>query len=219
MRKIGNKELDEIGKRLVRADVIQSREVERIVANPALFDSIRTRIASETKRPANRRWFLNPAVASCASVVLVAVVAFAFLSSGSKDLPKVPAPIADSSSPAKTNRSRQADQIVDNNRFKQESSEAPRVERISSRPTVRQFRSRPTVAQQMSHHEGEFYAVSYAGDPNETERGGRIIRVDIPRTTLFAMGIDVPLENETETVKADLLVGNDGVTRGIRVVK
>jgi hypothetical protein len=65
----------------------------------------------------------------------------------------------------------------------------------------------------------DFYAVSYAGDPHETERGGRIVRVDIPRSTLFAMGINVPLENESATVKADLLVGSDGVTRGIRVVE
>ena len=74
------------------------------------------------------------------------------------------------------------------------------------------------MAQQASH-EGEFYALSFAGDPNEAERGGRIVRVDIPRSTLYAMGVDIPLENEAETVKADLLVGNDGVTRAIRVVK
>lgn len=80
------------------------------------------------------------------------------------------------------------------------------------------MRARPASAR-LVDDENEFYALSYAGDPNETERGGRIVRVDIPRATLFAMGFDLPLENESETVRADLLVGSDGVTRAVRVVK
>ena len=64
----------------------------------------------------------------------------------------------------------------------------------------------------------EFYPVTYTGDTGETVRGGRVIRVDVPRSTLFAMGLNVPLENESPTVKADLLVGPDGVTRAIRLV-
>jgi hypothetical protein len=33
------------------------------------------------------------------------------------------------------------------------------------------------------------------------------------------MGMNVPLENESPTVKADILVGPDGVTRAIRLVE
>jgi len=101
-----------------------------------------------------------------------------------------------------------------------------RPERVSTRsdmpgvPDVKINRPRQSAAQRIRYEsEGDFYALSYAGDPSETERGGRIVRVDIPRSTLFAMGVDVPLENESETVKADLLIGSDGVTRAIRVVK
>jgi hypothetical protein len=95
-----------------------------------------------------------------------------------------------------------------------------RPERITmSRPAERTVtRTRPTSARHVDD-QNEFYALSYAGDPNETERGGRIVRVDISRATLFAMGFDLPLENESETVRADLLVGSDGVTRAVRVVK
>ena len=41
----------------------------------------------------------------------------------------------------------------------------------------------------------------------------------MPRSALFAMGVNIPLENDAEVVKADLLVGTDGVTRAIRVVE
>ena len=61
--------------------------------------------------------------------------------------------------------------------------------------------------------------VTYTGDNGESARGGRVIRVEVSRATLFAMGINVPLENESPTVKADLLVGPDGVTRAIRLVE
>jgi hypothetical protein len=46
-----------------------------------------------------------------------------------------------------------------------------------------------------------------------------VIRVDVPRSTLFAMGFPVSLENESPTVKADLLIGPDGATRAVRLVE
>lgn len=59
----------------------------------------------------------------------------------------------------------------------------------------------------------------FDGDTLEAARGGHVVRVDMPRSSLFAMGVNVPLENETGSIKADLLVGPDGVTRGIRLVE
>jgi hypothetical protein len=64
-----------------------------------------------------------------------------------------------------------------------------------------------------------FFPISYAGEPEEASYGGRIIRVDLKRSSLFAMGVNLPLENDDEVVKADLLVGSDGVARAIRVIK
>jgi hypothetical protein len=66
--------------------------------------------------------------------------------------------------------------------------------------------------------DGEFYPVAYSGDIDEAAAGGRVIRVDMNRSSLFALGVNLPLENDEETVKADLIVGRDGVTRAIRLV-
>ena len=46
-----------------------------------------------------------------------------------------------------------------------------------------------------------------------------MIRVDVPRSTLFVMGFPVSLENDSPTVKADLLIGPDGATRAVRLVE
>ena len=217
MRKLDNKKLNEIGKRLVKANTLSTHDVDSIVANPALFDSVRMRIALENAGPKIQRSLISPRIAAFASLVLIGGLAFAFVALRSEQpgvvaVRPVPAPLKTTD----VKQFRQSDTMVE--------TELPpvdtriRPERISNKPNVRPARSRQPVAQQ-ARYEGDFYALSYAGDPSETERGGRIVRVDIPRSTLFAMGVNIPLENEAETVKADLLVGNDGVTRAIRVVR
>ena len=228
MRKLEKKTLDEIAKVLVKADAASPRDIESIIANPALFDSIRERVklaASEAAGTTRPFYFGRTAVASFASVALVTAVSFALVVFNTKsvDVAIVPVPEAPRSRET-TKKHNQPDRVA--------APELPRTEspvsseRVSARPEVADApevkidRRKRSAAQQIRYEgEGDFYALSYAGDPNETERGGRIVRVDIPRSTLFAMGVDVPLENESETVKADLLIGSDGVTRAIRVVK
>ena len=215
MRKLENKKLDDVGKALVRASGVSARDLEKIVANPALFESVRARIALDNSAPVSRRSFFYPGVATFASVAVMTAVAVSFGVFRSEPNKVVVDRLPAAPRKPEVKQPREAD-IVDTPA--PPTSEPIRAERISNRPTIRTGSPRRPVAQQ-ARYSGEFYAVSYAGDPHETERGGRIVRVDIPRSTLFAMGVDIPLENERETVKADLLIGSDGVTRGIRVVE
>jgi hypothetical protein len=217
MRKLENEKLDEIGKLLVKSGTTPNRDIERAIANPALFDAVQKRIATIEDRPSTRRSrLLVPSLASFASIALIAVVGFAFFKSGtlvSKELVSTP-----TVSPTKGEITKHGE--PDSLPALRPPVEPTQItaERASHRvPVVRAPRPKQPVVEQ-ARFVDDFYAVSYAGDPHETERGGRIVRVDIPRSTLFAMGINVPLENESATVKADLLVGSDGVTRGIRVV-
>jgi hypothetical protein len=89
----------------------------------------------------------------------------------------------------------------------------------SDRTTVpqpqRAVSARPVQAQ--PEEDPDFYAVSYAG--RDSLAGGRIVRVDLPRAQAFALGLPVSLENDSDTVRADLLIGPDGVPRGARLVK
>jgi hypothetical protein len=219
MRKLDNKTLDEIGRILVKSPAVRPEDLEKIVSDPSLFDSIRLRISQE-KRPeasAQRRTY-TPRIrfAFAGAVVVVAALAFVFAAlRGEKPtiaVRRIPVPATQ----AKPTQFAEPDTIgaplPDPVREiapqkASVSTPSPRISRPSSK----------AVAD--VHYEGDFYALSYAGDPHETDRGGRIIRVDIPRSTLFAMGVNIPLENEAEMVKTDLLVGTDGVTRAIRVVR
>jgi hypothetical protein len=217
MKRLQNKKFDEIGMAVVKSGALPAREIDRIIADPALFDSVQRRIALESSVPASRKSYPRPFIAAFASVTLVAAVAFALVALRSTDDVVVQTPpVAAPQKAAEVSRFDKPDSIATENI--RPIAEPSRPQRVSAPATVRPVRRDQPSVQQASY-QADFYAVSYAGDPHETERGGRIVRVDIPRSTLFAMGVDIPLENERETVKADLLIGNDGVTRGIRVVE
>jgi hypothetical protein len=48
---------------------------------------------------------------------------------------------------------------------------------------------------------------------------GHVVRVELPRSALVSMGLPMNLERAGEPVKADVLMGDDGVARAIRFVR
>ena len=64
----------------------------------------------------------------------------------------------------------------------------------------------------------EFYPITYT-DNQDSNDGGQLVRVELPRSSIAAMGIDPPVENESPKVKTDLLIGSDGVMKAVRFVK
>lgn len=215
-------ELKRIAGVLVRSASVSESEIGKIACDPAMFDKVRARIkAGETRTTASLTSFSfirrNAAAVSGVLLISIAAISFGLLRGKTTETAKV-TPIEKSVEISRPviNRFPAPDNAVEPGSMPAEDRIAPQrasmTTRVEPRPRVRKVSP-------AGHSGGEFYAVSYAGDPTETERGGRIIRVDMSRSALFAMGVDIPLENEAEVVKADLLVGNDGVTRAIRVVK
>src|SRR5687768_8944566 len=99
MRKPENKRIDEIGKMLVKAGTMPSRDIEKIIANPSLFEGVRQRIAlADVERPEPRRSILRPAVAISGLIfVAAAAIAIVSLRSGNSTQivsgPQTPAPV------------------------------------------------------------------------------------------------------------------------------
>jgi hypothetical protein len=63
----------------------------------------------------------------------------------------------------------------------------------------------------------EFVPLLYGGDPGLMETG-QVLRVELPTRVLESFGIPVQEELRTRRVRADLLVGEDGIARAIRFV-
>ncbi|HZF38445.1 MAG TPA: hypothetical protein VE715_06465 [Blastocatellia bacterium] len=64
----------------------------------------------------------------------------------------------------------------------------------------------------------DFFPLSY-GDDQKPMESGEVIRVQMPRSALIAFGLPVNVERADVPVKADLLVGEDGLAWAIRFVR
>lgn len=64
----------------------------------------------------------------------------------------------------------------------------------------------------------DFMPLTYDGGALAME-SGHVIRVELPRTALVSMGLPMNPERANELVKADVLLGDDGVARAIRFVR
>lgn len=53
-------------------------------------------------------------------------------------------------------------------------------------------------------------------DPREPLDHGRVVRVELPRSSLRTFGLPMNEERGFEAVKADVLLGEDGMARAIR---
>jgi len=210
---------DRLGKRLIGETMLSDREIDKIIASPVLYSSIRKRINSKPAESTGFAWLRIPAVAAFASLlVVVGVAAFAFFGNSGTPLQakrilpsnEVAQPITRSSEPDGLG-SRSMEPAA----LEQPRRNSPQVQVVDRRPVTSGVRRRvPMVKTQPTM---EFIPLVYTGDPNESINGGRVIRVEMSRASLFAMGVNIPIENGTELVKADLLVGQDGVPRAIRM--
>ena len=97
---------------------------------------------------------------------------------------------------------------------KPQHSQPKRVHRVSSR--------RAESAQVANHATKEiatdFIPLSYMSAAS-LQDGGQIVRVQLPRSALANFGLPVNMDRYNEKVKADVLVGVDGMARAIRFVQ
>lgn len=64
----------------------------------------------------------------------------------------------------------------------------------------------------------DFLPVTYGGVANLAD-GGRMVRVQLPRSAMASFGLPVNMDRANEWVKADVLLGVDGLAHAIRFVR
>lgn len=64
----------------------------------------------------------------------------------------------------------------------------------------------------------DFMPVTYGGAANLAD-GGRMVRVELPRSAMASFGLPVNMDRANERVKADVLLGVDGLAHAIRFVR
>ncbi|HEY6402193.1 MAG TPA: hypothetical protein VI479_12330 [Blastocatellia bacterium] len=63
----------------------------------------------------------------------------------------------------------------------------------------------------------DYIPLTYLADATAVE-SGMVLRVELPPSALITMGLQAPVERTDSPVKADLIVGDDGVARAVRFV-
>ena len=103
----------------------------------------------------------------------------------------------------------------------QAQNETPK--RHAPKPPRRNAGSRRAAETPTAHHVQNEVATDFipVGDMNSVvlQDGGQIIRVKLHRSALVKFGIPVNMDRYNENVKADVLIGVDGLARAIRFVQ
>ena len=102
-------------------------------------------------------------------------------------------------------------------------SPAPKKEEVvAEKPRPRRSVRRASRSEVANHVTREiatdFMPLGYL-NPATLQDGGRIVRVELPRSALVNFGLPVNMDRYHETVKADVLLGVDGLAHAIRFVK
>jgi len=64
----------------------------------------------------------------------------------------------------------------------------------------------------------EYFPLTYLAGATAME-SGTVVRVELSRTALISLGVPVQPDRPEETLKADVVLGDDGVARAIRLVR
>lgn len=229
-RDLQNEKPDKFGRELLAAAKVPDAEIEKIVTAPQLFQRVRANIEAEKSRRQTKSIFTVPnfqfwnwqklglAFAVLAVLIFGAAI-FSFRIS-----PPETAKQAAVEEPPVLESAKPPDEILP----PQNSPDDFQPRRIAARTKIKkqsltsQNSARKSKVSPPSKIENQtdapFVALTFAGDFDERDER-QIVRVEMSRSKLLALGVAVQTENEGERIKADLLVGADGVARAIRLVQ
>jgi hypothetical protein len=222
-----NKEIYRIGDKVLKSVRLPDEEIDRIVAAPHLVDRLRAAMESgqavTDQAGTSKGWPLrytlrrqNAWAAIAVVLVLTAAIGWVVFEKQNYIADELAGVVQPPNVPQITAG------VIDIPEIEVRTDEVRKVREPRRSETARSARTRSqvkTVRQVKEIEMGEFQALTYAGEREEPGEGGRIVRVELSPAALFAMGVDIAVENESGKVKADLLIGADGVMKGVRVEK
>lgn len=222
-----NKEIYRIGDKVLKSVRLPDEEIDRIIAAPHLVDRLRAAMESgqavTDQAGTSKRWplrytLLRQNAWAAVAVVLVLAGAIGWIFIARQNY--IGSDLAGIAQPAEIPQIIPGVIDIRENEVTQDDVRKVRGPRRNETARVVKIRSQIKPVKQVKEIEmGEFQALTYAGEREETGEGERIVRVELSPASLFAMGVDIAVENDGGTVKADLLIGADGVMKGVRVEK
>ena len=184
-----------------------AEEMETLNAPPEV--EMKLRAAFRAHRVVARRSYVNYWVAGIAAALLIAISVIAL--SWRADQPQ-----QTNAEVTRTPEKKEEPRIDNPPPPKQE--EVVQVQQPPRRRHVRRA-PRAEVANHVNREIAtDFMALGYLS-PATLQDGGQIVRVELPRSALVNFGLPVNMDRGHEKVKADVLLGVDGLAHAIRFVQ
>lgn len=206
-QRISNEKLDSIGTMLLEAGRLTPDDIDQIAARPGLFAGIRRGMevekVSSAITPTSSSWRCSVALVPAMASVVLGLAYFGL----------VPTQQSSFSEKEETKSPNRQDASIAATVSGDTGVRQRTIAKVAA-PQLKRATERAQVARQEST--GDFYALTY---DNDLDADVRLIRAELPRSALIAMGLNLHLENGNDKVQTDLLVGADGVPRAIRIVK
>jgi hypothetical protein len=215
--------LNRVGRQLLESTRIQDEEIERILAAPQLFNLVKARIEEQKIKQTKSVFFavLNwqKRRLSFGSAALLPVVIMVLLSVFAGWNSSLNFEAAKMSVPE--------NQLVsseDEGLFASLGLAEPETPNLAKRSGLTKLpkpllKSKQQPLPKVVEEEQEFYPLTFVGDLEDMQADAQIVRVELPRSSLIALGVNPPAENAAEKIKTEFLIGSDVVTRGIRFLK
>lgn len=227
-KNLSNQESAKIGRSLFKSVQQNKTELDEIFDSPALFNSIRREVYQEQSvfsPTRNSLWLIGYGLASVLVIGLLLTSALYFVNSLIK--------VADDSVSGS-----QSEGIFQP--FEEESTSEYNPQRFIknkktksiNRPQMigKETRKSPLKPTQIKkaipktkksslENNSPFYAINGANNFDLQNEGISVVRADFSREELSAMGIEVLNDIGSYRVKAEVLVGDDGQPRAIRILK
>lgn len=176
-------------------------------------------VLTARRRPGTR-WLY--AAASVAAIALI-VTLLALAASRARDSQQPAPQKASSPNPEELRPSAPKLQALPSTEMGAVANKAPEQQRRSAARIRNVSRSKPRVDDLDKPAPGDELATEFIPLMNREALaqmdGGQVMRVELPRSALMSFGLPMDMERATERIKADVLVGNDGLARAIRFVR
>ena len=234
MKDLRDEKIERLERRLLKANRVRPEELREIVAAPQLLAKINARIKKEqavrsletaagarAKFPI-RSWPRIGLAFGAAVVFLAGALGLIFFAraadfSDAQLTEAAAAPEIEKPTAAAINEN-EPPQVtaVENRDFSKKTALKNRTSKSGRR--VSKLKT-PGKLPAQDEPEEAFYPLAFAENLDEAQEAGQVVRVELSRSSLLALGVNPPTDDENLKVKTDLLIGADGVARGIRFVK
>lgn len=235
-RKLSDRQIDRIAETLLKDFAPDDGELDEIAESPKIWWNVRKSIEAEkARREKSRFMFLRSPVLAFGALALVVFFGLAILFLNFRN----DSPVAEKT-PVQNTAEEIAEQPENSPPIDSKNPEIPKnlnpvperlaaktvepkakfaVEKRTSESSAKQVNKQskkeisPSVA--VEETKTDFIALSYAAN---TE-GGQIVRVKVPSAMMVSLGVKANVENESELVQAEVVIGDDGLARAIRFIR